>query len=91
MEEVNSARMEMFRFEDLVRGDTLSRFVPGISVTEIRTWQAHDINRKVRGDRSADAIFAQWTQEMRDIFVELCKDSMGKLGYHIPGLEGHNA
>lgn len=80
---------EMFvlRMEDLTRrAALLEEFIGlfGIQVHDVSALQGQDMNRKVPGDRSPGALWARWSQEQRDAFVDICGPSMAAFDYDIP-------
>ena len=52
--------------------------------SDLQRLQSVDINRKMQGDRSPQAIWATWTAEQREVFAEICGPAMEAYGYEWP-------
>lgn len=75
--------VDVYRFEDLTQGHALRQL--GLSHDEMVRWRERDINRKVRGSRRPEDIWASWSDDQRDAFRRICGDTMQRYGYEIPG------
>lgn len=89
--ELGEDRCELFRLEDLVSdADRLlglvRRLQPATTLTreDAERLQGTDVNRKVQGDRSPEALWAKWTDEQRAAFTRICGPAMERYGYAIP-------
>lgn len=65
----NGLSVDVYALETLTTDPrALLELAPDLSLDEARAWQKRDINRKVYGDRSPQALWLKWTPEQRDGF-----------------------
>ena len=90
-DQLGGERVLIYRFEDLLHdSDVLAKLIEEInpearlSAQELKVLQQTDINQKIRGDRSPEAIWSQWTDEQREVFKRICGPGMEHYGYSIP-------
>lgn len=89
--ELGADRVRTYRFEDLLADAELAMgLVTWLNpdaqptVDEMKLHQVTDVNQKIQGDRSSEGLWQTWTDEQRQIFTELCQESMSVFGYEIP-------
>jgi hypothetical protein len=83
--------LRVIRLEDMVGDvealiDLIQWLHPGAAParSDLQSLQSVDINRKMQGDRSPQAIWATWTAEQREVFAEICGPAMEAYGYEWP-------
>lgn len=57
----------------------LQALAPRLSEDAVRRWQMTDVNRKVTGDRSPDALWAKWTDEQKAGFERVVAPAMAQM------------
>ncbi len=83
--------LRVVRLEDMVAdvealADLITWLHPDATpdLAELRRLQVIDVNRKMRGDRSPEAIWDTWSAEQRAVFAEICGPAMDHYGYEWP-------
>lgn len=85
----DTADVTVYRTEDLTQdAGTLAELVGSfglrIPMSELEALQQKDVNRKVKGDRSPEALWQKWTQEQQEAFRRICGPGMKQYGYEVP-------
>jgi len=81
-------RVRAYRFEDLLSNvDALANLIEGINPNIVvdknilKDIQETDVNRKIEGKRSPEFLFDSWTEEQRESFERICRETMEYYGY----------